>query len=187
LGYFAVRVIPSRKSATVKRDRGQRWVTLKEEGLLAIVSMILATYGNMIIAGLYLLNVPWIWWSYLLMPIWLRVAGVVLSVVSLVYLYWAGKVLAEHYSYTLEVQESQKLVTAGPYHRIRHPIYTGTLAFLVFQFIVADNWLFLALAIALVPYLLKRIKKEEAMMVEHFGEEYVDYMKRTGRLIPRIR
>jgi protein-S-isoprenylcysteine O-methyltransferase Ste14 len=102
-------------------------------------------------------------------------------------LYWAGQVLAEHFSYTLEVQDSQKLITTGPYHRVRHPIYTGTLAFLVFQFIVADNWLFLALVIALIPYLVIRIKKEEAIMIEHFGEEYVKYMKQTGRLIPQIR
>lgn len=149
--------------------------------------MILATYGNMIVAGLYLLNVPWIWWSYLFMPIWVRTIGVALSIFSLLYLSWAGRILAEHYSYTLEVQESQKLITSGPYHRVRHPIYTGTLAFLVFQFIVADNWLFLALVIALMPYLVQRIKKEEAMMIEHFVEEYVNYMKRTGRLIPRFR
>jgi protein-S-isoprenylcysteine O-methyltransferase Ste14 len=187
LGYFAVRIVPSRKFQTVKRDRGERWATLKEEGLLGIVSMILATYGNMIIASFYLLNVPWIWWSYLLMPIWFRVVGVLLSTISLVYLYWAGRVLAEHFSYTLEVQDAQKLITTGPYHRVRHPIYTGTLAFLVFQFIVADNWLFLVLVIALIPYLVIRIKNEEEMMVEHFGEEYVNYMMQTGRLIPRIR
>jgi protein-S-isoprenylcysteine O-methyltransferase Ste14 len=154
---------------------------------LGIVSMILATYGNMIIAGLYLLNVPWIWWSYLLMPVEIRIAGIILSIISLSYLAWAGQVLAEHFSYTLEVQEGQKLISTGPYHRVRHPIYTGTLAFLLFQFIVADNWLFLALIIALVPYLVKRIKKEEAMMLEFFGEEYANYMNRTGRLIPRIR
>jgi protein-S-isoprenylcysteine O-methyltransferase Ste14 len=187
LGYFAVRIIPSRKSSTVKRDRSERWATLKQEGLLGIVSMILATYGNMIIVALYLLNVPWIWWSYLFMPIWLRIVGFILSIISLSYLYWAGQVLAEHFSYTLEVQDSQKLITTGPYHRVRHPIYTGTLAFLVFQFIVADNWLFLALVIALIPYLVIRIKKEEAIMIEHFGEEYVKYMKQTGRLIPQIR
>jgi protein-S-isoprenylcysteine O-methyltransferase Ste14 len=170
----------------VKRDRSERWATLKQEGLLGIVSMILATYGNMIIAGLYLLNVPWIWWSYILIPIWFRIVGIILSIFSLAYLYWAGQVLAEHFSYTLEVQDSQNLVTSGPYHRVRHPIYTGTLAFLVIQFIVADNWLFLVLVLALMPYLVQRIKKEEAMMLEHFGEEYARYMERTGRLIPRI-
>ncbi|MFW9794713.1 MAG: methyltransferase [Candidatus Thorarchaeota archaeon] len=185
-GYFAVRIIPSRKSPTVKRDRSERWATLKAEGRLAIFSMIMSTYGNMIIVALYLLNVTWIRWSYLFLPIWIRFAGIILSLVSLIYLYWAGRVLAEHFSYTLEVQEEQKLITSGPYHRVRHPIYTGTLTFLIFQFLIADNWLFLALTLVLIPYLIVRVRKEEAMMIENFGEEYVSYMKRTGRFLPRL-
>jgi protein-S-isoprenylcysteine O-methyltransferase Ste14 len=170
----------------VKRDRSERWATLKAEGAIGVFSMVMATYGNMIIVALYLLDVPWIWWSYFLLPVWIRVLGVVLSMVSLVYLYWAGKVLAEQFSYTLEIQEEQKLVTSGPYHRVRHPIYTGTLAFLIFQFLVADNWLFLALTLILVPYLVIRVRKEEAMMVEEFGEEYISYMERTGRFLPQL-
>ncbi len=186
-GYFAVRIIPSRKSQAVKRDRSERWATLKAEGKLGLFSMIMATYGNMIIVALYLLNVQWIWWSYLYLPLWVRLLGIILSLISLTYLYWAGNVLAKHFSYTLEVQEEQKLVTSGPYHRVRHPIYTGTLTFLIFQFLVADNWLFLALTLVLIPYLIIRVRKEEEMMIENFGEEYVSYMKRTGKFLPRIK
>ena len=141
----------------------------------------------MIIAALYLFNVPWIWWSYLLMPLWIRFAGVVFSVLSLSYLYWAGWALAEHFSYTLEVQQDQKLITAGPYHSIRHPIYIGTFLFLLFQVLVSDNWLFLALLLFLIPYLIKRVDKEERMMIENFGDEYVAYMKETGRFFPPLR
>jgi protein-S-isoprenylcysteine O-methyltransferase Ste14 len=179
-------MIPSRKSPTVRRSRSERWETLKQEGLLGIVSMILATYGILIVGALYILNAPWIWWSYLLLPLSVRIAGVILSAISLAYLYWAGRVLAEHFSYTLEIQQDQKLVTAGPYHRVRHPIYTGTLAFLLFQVLVSDNWIFLLILIALIPYLVKRIRKEEEMMVEHFGQDYTEYMKRTGRLFPKL-
>ncbi|MFX0107893.1 MAG: hypothetical protein ACFE7R_06400, partial [Candidatus Hodarchaeota archaeon] len=68
LGYFAVRIIPSRKSQTVKRDRSERWETLRKEGKLGVFSMILATYGNMVLVAIYLINIPWIWWSYLLLP-----------------------------------------------------------------------------------------------------------------------
>ncbi len=41
--------------------------------------------------------------------------------------------------------------------------------------------------IALIPYLVKRIRKQEEIMVEHFGQEYTDYLKRTGRLFPKLR
>jgi len=32
-----------------------------------------------------------------------------------------------------------------------------------------------------------RMGKEEAVMRERFGQQYVEYMQRTGRLVPRIR
>jgi protein-S-isoprenylcysteine O-methyltransferase Ste14 len=32
-----------------------------------------------------------------------------------------------------------------------------------------------------------RTPREEAMLVEFFGQEYRDYMRRTGRLFPRLR
>lgn len=170
----------------MKRERKDRWATLKDEGALAVFSMIMSTYGNFIIIALYLFDFPWIWWSYLSLPFVIRVVGVVFSGLSVIYLYWAGKVLAESFSYTLEVQEEQKLITSGPYHRVRHPIYTGTLAFLICQFLIADNWLFLVLTLILLPYLVVRVRKEEEMMIENFGEAYVSYMKRTGRFLPRL-
>ena len=33
---------------------------------------------------------------------------------------------------------------------------------------------------------LSRIEYEESLMLEYFGEQYRDYMKRTGRLLPHV-
>jgi protein-S-isoprenylcysteine O-methyltransferase Ste14 len=38
----------------------------------------------------------------------------------------------------------------------------------------------------LIPYLLQRIKYEEKMLIEHFGDHYLEYMKRTKKLIPFV-
>jgi protein-S-isoprenylcysteine O-methyltransferase Ste14 len=32
-----------------------------------------------------------------------------------------------------------------------------------------------------------RVRNEEAMMVKHFGAQYEQYMKKTGRLLPKLR
>ena len=181
------RLIPSRGSPALKRTRGERWKTLKQEGVLAIFSMILATYGNLIVGVLYLINSRWISWSYFHLPLPLRLAGIFLSAVSILYLYWAGRTLSESYSYTVDLQKGQSLITSGPYSTVRHPIYTGTLLFLFAQVLVSDNWLFLAILIALLPFLNVRIQKEEQMLIENFGEEYIEYMKRTGRIFPSLR
>ena len=51
--------------------------------------------------------------------------------------------------------------------------------------LIAANWfLFIFLVISIVDLGL-RIPKEERMMIDEFGDEYIAYMQRTGRLLPR--
>jgi len=133
-----------------------------------------------------MLNPPWTSWSYLSLPLELRIAGLILSIVSLPYAYWVGQTLANYYSFTVEIQKGHKLITTGPYKRVRHPLYAATLLFLTGQILISDNWLFLVIVLAMVPGLYVRMRKEEQMMIEEFGDEYRDYMKQTGRLLPRF-
>jgi protein-S-isoprenylcysteine O-methyltransferase Ste14 len=51
---------------------------------------------------------------------------------------------------------------------------------------VADNW-FIALlgGLAFIAMAI-RTPKEEANLIEKFGDEYREYMKRTGRFFPKI-
>lgn len=185
--YGAARWIPSRRAPTLRRTRGERWETLRREGPLVLVSMIVATYGTLIVALLYLFASSWITWSFIHLPYWVRVAGVILGILSNAYLYWVGVTLQNFYSYTVEIQESHKLITTGPYSQVRHPMYTGTLLLLFSFGITSDNLLFLVILVALIPGLFARIKKEEEALLESFGEDYVRYMNRTGSIFPRLR
>jgi protein-S-isoprenylcysteine O-methyltransferase Ste14 len=180
------RLIPSKNSPTLKRSRKERWETLKREGILGVSSLILAVYGNLLVGILYIFNISWIRWSYIHLASNLRTIGPILCIISIIYLYWTGKTLSESYSYTLEIQEGQKLVTSGPYSSVRHPIYTGTILFLFAQVIVSDNLLFLIILILLLPYLFIRIEREEEMLINEFSEEYIKYKKSTKKLIPYI-
>jgi protein-S-isoprenylcysteine O-methyltransferase Ste14 len=74
------------------------------------------------------------------------------------------------------------------YRRIRHPMYAAIFLFSLAQGLLLDNWLagWSALATFAVMYLV-RLPREEAMMIQQFGQEYRDYMNRTGRLLPRLR
>jgi protein-S-isoprenylcysteine O-methyltransferase Ste14 len=115
---------------------------------------------------------------------WLRWAGIGLGCLSLPFLAWVHYVLNKEWSVTLKLQADHKLVTSGPYRRIRHPMYTVHLAYFLSWVLVSANFLFLMYYVLAILLITLRIPKEERMMLEKFGEEYRAYMKRTGRLLP---
>lgn len=186
LFYLLSRLIPSRGLPSLETSKTERRAALKEEGWYILFTIALAWYGNLIVAGLYLLDPPWMSWSYLFLPVELRILGVVVASVLIPYTYWIGKSLAERYSDRLQIQEDHTLITSGPYGRIRHPIYASAIYFLGALVLVSDNFLFLIILILVIPGIYRRMKKEERMMVDQFGDEYLEYMKRTGRIFPKI-
>ncbi|MHA1936845.1 MAG: isoprenylcysteine carboxylmethyltransferase family protein [Candidatus Thorarchaeota archaeon] len=186
LFYLLSRLIPSRGLPSLETSRRDRRAALKEEGWYIFFTIAVSWYGTLIVAALYLFDPPWMLWSYLYMPAELRILGVVIASILIPYTYWIGKVLAENYSDTLQIQEKQTLTTTGPYGKIRHPIYASAIYFLGALVLVSDNFLFLILLILIIPGIYRRMKKEEIMMIDQFGDEYLDYMKRTGRTFPKV-
>lgn len=85
------------------------------------------------------------------------------------------------------IQADHPLVDQGLYSRVRHPSYLGAIVALAGFGLALGNWIsaLLLLAAALVSYGY-RIHVEEAALVKGLGERYVDYRRRTKRLIPGI-
>ena len=52
--------------------------------------------------------------------------------------------------------------------------------------VIADNWFIAVLGILAFVAMVIRTPKEEANLIEKFGDEYRDYMKRTGRFLPKL-
>jgi len=65
-------------------------------------------------------------------------------------------------------------------------MYSAIFAFLVAGSLVSANWLSVLLSVGATIALYARISKEEAMMLERFGDEYRAYTQHTGRLLPRL-
>lgn len=92
--------------------------------------------------------------------------------------------LGKHFTPDIGVLEDKKLVTKGLYSKIRHPSYTGEIiAFLglaiVFQYVPSSLFIFIFPTIAFVY----RAIVEEKKLIEEFGEEYLEYRKRTRMFI----
>ena len=99
--------------------------------------------------------------------------------------YWTVSVLGRHFTNEITILEDHRIITQGPFHLIRHPSYSGSLAFQVGAGLASCSPY--ALAVAFLMVLLAypaRIKREEKILVEEFGDEYRDYQERTHRLIP---
>ena len=50
----------------------------------------------------------------------------------------------------------------------------------------ADNWLIASLGLLTFIVMAIRTPKEEANLIEKFGDDYRNYMKRTGRFFPKL-
>ena len=117
-------------------------------------------------------------------PLWLRWAGVVLGIASVGLFAWTHTALGRFWSPYLQLRPGHRLIADGPYARIRHPMYSAILGWMMSLGLVAANWTPFAFAALGALNFILRIQGEEKMMLQQFGDEYREYMKRTGRLLP---
>lgn len=117
-------------------------------------------------------------------PDWLRWIGSGLGLASVGLFAWAHQILGRFWSPYLQLRPGHQLITVGPYARIRHPMYSAIVGWMLSLGLVTANWIpFVFATLGALSFLL-RIQGEEKMMLQQFGDEYREYMKRTGRLLP---
>ncbi|HVV40782.1 MAG TPA: protein-S-isoprenylcysteine O-methyltransferase [Nitrobacter sp.] len=97
------------------------------------------------------------------------------------------KDLGRQWSAALEVREGHQVVRNGVYRSIRHPMY-------------ASFWLWAAAQVCLLPNVVAafsglvavavlffaRVRFEERMLIDTFGDDYRRYMQETKRIIPGV-
>lgn len=99
----------------------------------------------------------------------------------------AAMALGSYYTRTLSTVETQKVVDSGPYSKIRHPGYLGDIIqFSGFAVLTSNLILAVALPALFLAVYLYRISVEERMLIDTFGDDYVEYRKSTKRLLPLI-
>jgi protein-S-isoprenylcysteine O-methyltransferase Ste14 len=135
----------------------------------------------------YLVNPAWMAWSKIGLPEWTRWLGVGVGILCVVLVYWLFSSIGSGITPTSATRKQHTLVTSGPYRWVRHPLYTvGASMFIAFG-MMADNWFIALLGILTFIAMAIRTPKEEANLIEKFGDEYRDYMKTTGRFLPRLK
>ena len=115
---------------------------------------------------------------------WGMYIGVTINIIGGLLIVQGWKVI--YNEYWSKDEGEGRLVTDGIYSYMRHPQYTG---FLLMTFGLLVHWATLPLLIMwplLVRQYIGLAKKEEEEMIANFGQEYLDYMERTPRFLPRL-
>ena len=135
----------------------------------------------------YLINPQWMNWSKIGLPPLARWLGVGLGIICVFGIYWLFSSIGNNISPTSATRKQHTLVTSGPYRWVRHPLYSvGSSMFVAFG-MMADNWFLALLGVLMFILMAIRTPKEEANLIEKFGDDYREYMKRTGAFFPKLR
>ncbi|MCE1200124.1 MAG: isoprenylcysteine carboxylmethyltransferase family protein [Marinilabiliales bacterium] len=143
-----------------------------------------ALLGLQVIPFLYLFSIDfgttdYHFWKWLIVP----------ALFSYLFFVWLfAKALADLGRWWVPGQELKpdlELVRTGAYSYIRHPMYLSLIGIAVCQVFMIQNWIAGPVSLLLVtPFVFYQIRREERLLIQYFGETYLDYMKVTGKLWP---
>ena len=178
--YASIRHVFERRTTGI--EKGVRRIDALEKTLLVFVAV-----GNLILPVLYLFT-PFLAFADYRLPAFAPWCGSAIMLAAL-WLFWRSHSdLGLNWSAFLEMRKDHQLIRQGVYRSIRHPMYVSIFLFGVAQALLLQNWIAGLSGLAtFVPLYFVRTPREEQMMQEWFGEEYQDYMRQTGRIIPRLK
>ncbi len=177
--YFGVQVV--RAGERVMPDRA----AVEREGRGAFLVRLIAFFMLVGWLVMYAMDPPWMQALFIPLPVWARWAGFAIGLASLAFWTWTQAALGSAWSAQLQLREEHRLVTSGPYAHIRHPLYTAMVIWAAALALVSANWVFAGLAVLVIVGFQVRVPREEQMLIDRFGDEYREYMKKTGRFLPR--
>ena len=151
-----------------------------------IITAIITIIGS---AGLvlYLLSPPWWTWTFIPLGEWIQWSGIIIALFPIFFLIWVHRHLDKQWSIALELQEDHKLITTGPYRYVRHPMYLGIFTYTIGLMMISLDVLVILFFAFTIWVNYRRIPREEQMLIQKFGDEYLEYIKRSGRLLPQLR
>ena len=116
---------------------------------------------------------------------WLQGIGLAIFFLGLALAIWARVYLGRNWGMPMSQKVEPELVTTGPYHSIRHPIYSGIILAMIGTAIAVSLY-WLAAVVLLGAYFLYSAVVEERSMARLFPDTYPEYQRSTKMLIPFI-
>ncbi len=115
-------------------------------------------------------------------PSWLGVVSTAVSIVAFAVAVYGLLYLRRSLSI---IPEARRLVTGGPYRVVRHPLYAAEILAACAFVLVSPGLLVTAILAPFIAIQLLRSRYEERLLTQAYPE-YVEYARRTRRLIPLV-
>ena len=169
------------------RSRTDERLDRRQEGWLILLSLRPLALACMVGLVAFLIEPSWMAWASFHLPNLARWIGVVFGVVAGGLLIWTFRSLGHNLTDTVVTRRDATLVTHGPYRRVRHPFYLAFGMAVIANTLVTANGFLAITGTAAFLAIVARTSIEESKLIDRFGRDYVEYMRRTGRFLPRIR
>lgn len=114
-------------------------------------------------------------------------AGLGLIVLGILLRFMVVRSLGKQFTVDVTIRRDHQLKQNNFYKYIRHPSYLASwISFIGFG-LSLNNWIsLLVVAIPVLIAFIRRMDVEEQVLIQHFGQAYLDYKRHTKRLIPFI-
>ena len=117
----------------------------------------------------------------------LAIVGLLLAAAALAGSWVCWRRMGKSWRMGIDPSERTQLIVTGPYAYVRHPIYALSSLLVLASVAVLPSPLMLAIALLHLAFLQWEARREEAHLLAVHGELYVDYCRRVGRFLPRVR
>ena len=186
LAFIAITAIRFYYQSKILRDK--REIEIRE-GRFSLIAGGVAALTIIVFGAEYIFSPGFFSFAYVMdYPDWVRWLGGLALAAGISLLGFAHHHLGKSFHSLVVSKENQTLVETGPYRWIRHPIYTAFLINYVGGGLLSGNIVLTVVPVTMYAILVViRMGQEEKVMEELFGQKYIEYEKRTGRLLPRIK
>lgn len=168
-----------------RKYRQDRKAIFREEGFA--YGLLASLWGVAILIPIVHMFTRWLSFADYDLPAWAGWIGIAIFAIALWLLWRSHADLGQNWRTTTELREEHTLITGGIFQHIRHPMYSAHWLWGIAQALLIHNWIAgLASLVIIIPIYVLRVRREEHMMLEQFGDEYRTYMSQTGRIFPRI-
>ena len=120
----------------------------------------------------------------------LDVIGLVLYLAGLTFTLWARSTLGKYWgistSQQVKLLDEHQLIQSGPYAFVRHPMYFGWWGCMFGLTLIYPVLAVCLLFVFSVISFAGRARREEVVLAERFGEEWIEYKKNTKMILPCV-